>query len=108
MNAAHPGTFWSLSFTFNDWELAGKAYEQSRDLIFGLDMDASAYRILLNGRAYVVNVGAGVPEQALVGKLKVICQKGEESPLADEVALTLAVRHEQFRATNGTRYERRG
>ena len=108
MNANQPGTFWSLSFQFDDWELAGKAYEASRDLIFGLDIDGSAYRILLNAKAHVVIVGSEFPPTSLIEKLQTLCQSGEDSPIPDEVVLTLALRHEQFRTPNGTKFERRG
>jgi hypothetical protein len=102
-----PRPFWSLSFRFEDWDRAGRAYERSRDLIFGLDLDASAYRILLNGRAYVVVVGIGLPAASLPGQLHDACRDGEDSSLPDEVIITLALRHEQFAGAPGTRFERR-
>lgn len=102
-----PRPFWSLSFHFDNWELAGKAYEKCRDLIFGLDIDASAYRILLNAQTRVVIVGIGLPASALVERLQAICHQGEDSPLPDEVVITLALRHEQFATKPGTKFERR-
>jgi hypothetical protein len=99
--------FWSLSFRFLDWNAAGTGYERCRDLIFGRDIDASAYRILLNGEGYVVIVGAGVPEKSLIQELHELCQSGESSDIPDEVMLTLAMRHEQFRSVPGTKCERR-
>lgn len=109
MNArGSSSAFWSLSFSFADWTLAGRAYEQSRDLIFGDDLDASAYRILLNGKGYVVIVGSGLPHEHNVERLNGICQSGESTDVPDEVVLTLAIRHEQFRTPNGTKFERRG
>lgn len=103
-----PRPFWSLSFHFDDWERAGQAYEKCRDLIFGLDIDASAYRILLNARAHVVIVGIGLPGASLIKQLHDACHQGEDSPLPDQVVITLALRHEQFAAQPGTRFERRG
>ena len=100
--------FWSLSFAYSDWNAAGLAYEQSRDLIFGDELDASAYRILLYGTAYVVIVGSGLPDKDEVERLNAICRDGESVDVPDEVVLTLAVRHEQFRTPNGTKFERRG
>jgi hypothetical protein len=102
-----PRPFWSLSFHFDDWEAAGFAYEKCRDLIFSLDIDASAYRILLNQRAHVVIVGIGLPPSSLIEKLQDTCHQGEDSPLPDEVVITLALRHEQFAVQPGTRFERR-
>jgi hypothetical protein len=103
-----PRPFWSLTFRFDDWDLAGRAYEKSRDLVFALDIDASAYRILLNESAYVVTVGIGLPPASLVQGLQNACHEGEDASLPDEVSITLALRHEQFAATPGTRFERRG
>jgi len=102
-----PRPFWSLSFRFDDWEPAGTAYESCRDIIFGLDIDASAYRILLNERAHVVIVGIGLPSSSLIKKLLEACHQGEDSPVPDEVVIALALRHEQFAAKPGTRFERR-
>ena len=103
-----PRPFWSLSFHFDDWERAGRAYEQCRDLIFGLDVDASAYRILLNAQGYVVIVGIGLPPASLVEQLQDTCHQGEDVSIPDEVVITLALRHEQFAAKPGVRFERRG
>lgn len=103
-----PRPFWSLSFHFDDWAKAGLAYEKCRDLIFGLDVDASAYRILLNQRAHVVIVGIGLPPNSLIENLQEVCRQGEDSPLPDEVVITLALRHEQFATHPGTKFERRG
>ena len=108
MNDEPLTAFWSLSFQFLDWAVAGQAYEQSRDLIFGLDIDASAYRILLNQQAHVVIVGIGRPTASLVERLQAVCRDGEDSPLPDEVVITLVLRHEQFAVEPGTRFERRG
>ena len=102
-----PRPFWSLSFHFDDWELAGRAYEKSRDLVFGLDIDASAYRILLNEKAHVVIVGIDLPPDSLVEQLQAVCHRGEDAPLPDPVVITLALRHEQFAVAPGTKVERR-
>lgn len=103
-----PRPFWSLSFHFEDWDKAGTAYERSRDLIFALDIDASAYRILLNAQGYVVIVGIGLPPASLVEQLQEACHQGEDASIPDEVVITLALRHEQFAANPGTKIERRG
>lgn len=101
-----PRPFWSLSFHFDDWEIAGRAYEKSRDIVFGLDIDASAYRILLGGKAHVVVVGIGLPSSSLVAQLQVACQQGEDAPLPEPVVITLALRHEQFAIQPGIKFER--
>lgn len=102
-----PRPFWSLSFQFDDWELAGTAYEKSRDIVFGLDLDASAYRILLHGQAHVVIVGLGLPSASLVQQLQDVCHQGEDARLPEPVVITLALRHEQFAVQPGRKFERR-
>lgn len=106
--SSNSAAFWSLSFFFADWNLAGRAYELSRDLIFGDGIDASTYRLLLNGKSYVVIVGSGLPDEDHVNRFSTICQHGESTDVPDEVVLTLAIRHEQFRPSGGVRFERRG
>lgn len=103
-----PRPFWSLSFHFQDWDNAGTAYEKCRDVIFDLDIDASAYRILLNAQGYVVIVGIGLPSASLVEQLQIACRQGKDAAIPDEVIITLALRHEQFAASPGTKFERRG
>ena len=104
---SNSAAFWSLAFAYADWNEAGTAYEQCRDLIFGEDIDASAYRILLYGKAFVIVVGTGIAIPCVVLRLNAICEQGESTHVPDEVVLTLALRHEQFRTPNGTRFERR-
>lgn len=48
---------WVLSFAFDSFEEAGTVYERARDLVFRHDVDASVYRIVLNGRTHVVVLG---------------------------------------------------
>lgn len=99
--------FWSMSFYYTDWKTAGAAYERCRDSIFARDIDASAYRILLNQKAYVVVVGFGLPADDLVTQINTICIQGESTDIPDEVVLTLAIRHGQFASQPGTKFERR-
>jgi hypothetical protein len=102
-----PRPFWSLSFHYDDWERAGTVYEKCRDLIFSLDVDASAYRILLNQKAHVVVVGIGLPNRSLIEQISEFCHEGQDAPLPEPVVITLALRHEQFAVQPGTKFERR-
>lgn len=100
-------TFWAMPFLFEDWDVAGGAYERCRDAIFKEDADASVYRIRLNGRAYVVIVGFGLPEESFVERMSSICRRGETAAIPDQVTMALALRRGQLAAKPGTRFERR-
>jgi len=102
-----PHAFWCFSFAYKNPDEAGTAYERCRDLIFREDIDAGIYRIFLGGNCYVALVGIGIPEEPDVDRLTEICWKGESAQLPNEVVLTLALRHEQFRRPEGVRFERR-
>ena len=86
----------SIAFRFADFNEAGKAYEGARDLIFGADLNASAYRVQINGVTHVVIVGEDVPYPRLQCALPEICQKGELTDVPDRVVLTLSLRPSQF------------
>jgi hypothetical protein len=96
----------SIAFRFADFDEAGRAYERARDLIFGADLNASAYRVVLNGVAHVVVVGEDVPYPRLQQALPEICQKGELIDVPDEVVLALALRRAQFDGPD-VKFERR-
>ena len=51
----------SIAYRFADFDAAGRAYEQSRDLIFAAYLNASTYRVVLNGITHVVVIGEDVP-----------------------------------------------
>jgi hypothetical protein len=96
----------SVAYRFTDFDEAGKAYERARDLIFGADLNASAYRVQINGITHVVIVGEDVPYPRLQGALPEICQKGELTDVPDEVVLALAFRRAQFDGPD-VKFERR-
>jgi hypothetical protein len=96
----------SIAFRFADFEEAGWAYERTRDLIFGDDLNASAYRVVLNGVTHMVIVGEDVLYPRLQQALPEICQNGELADVPDEVVLVLAVRRAQF-AGPDVKFERR-
>jgi hypothetical protein len=106
---ADPGSdapIFSIAFRFADFDEAGRAYETARDLIFGADLNASAYRVVLNGVTHIVIVGEDVPYPRLQGALPEICEKGELADVPDEVVLTLALRRAQFDGPD-VKFERR-
>jgi hypothetical protein len=89
---------WVLVFAFETFDRAGLAYEACRDLIFGQELDASVYRIVLNGRTHVVVLGfVPLPEQTMEALQRQLSQ-GCGSSLPREVLLILAARHAEVRA----------
>lgn len=96
----------SVAYRFVDFDEAGKAYERARDLIFGADLNASAYRVQINGVTHVVIVGEDVPYPRLQGALPEICQKGDLTDVPDGIVLALALRRAQFDGPD-VKFERR-
>lgn len=85
----------SMAFRFADFDEAGAAYETARDLIFGMNLNASAYRIVLKGITHVVVIGDDVSFPTLEQALPEICNKGELVEVPIEVVLMLALRRVQ-------------
>ncbi len=104
--AGSDAPIFSVTFRFADLDEAGRAYERARDLIFGADLNASAYRVVLNGVTHVVIVGEDVPYPRLQQALPEICEKGELADVPDEVVLMLAFRRAQFDGPD-VKFERR-
>jgi hypothetical protein len=99
-------TFASIAFRFASPSDAATAYERARDLIFGNDFNASAYRVLLNGRSHVVVICDGVPPARLEMALPEICVKGEMAAIPEEILVTLALRRASFSGSD-VKFERR-
>lgn len=83
------GEKWLLAFHYPDMATAGKAYEVCRDLVFGLDIDASAYRIQLNGIAHVVVIGEGPLLPAVRKIFERACTRGTAAELPEDIASVL-------------------
>jgi hypothetical protein len=98
---------WVLSFAFKTFESAGPVYERARDFIFARDVDASVYRIVLEGHTHVVALGFIRMQPGLERQLEEILSAGEDAMLPEEVLLALSIRHAEVRAP-GMKYERRG
>jgi hypothetical protein len=80
---------WLLAFRYSDMETAGPDYDACRDLVFGLDIDASAYRIQVGGVVHVVVLG----EQALLPPVREMferaCTGGRSVELPADIASAL-------------------
>lgn len=98
---------WVLSFAFDSFDAAGPVYERARDLVFARDIDASVYRIVLNGRTHVVALSFVPLEPEMERELESILLAGEDSILPEEILLALSIRHAEMR-TPGLKFERRG
>lgn len=98
---------WVLAFEFESWEIAGGVYEQARDVIFREDVDASVYRILLNGRPHVVALGLVATKLAVQSELEALLGSfGRDSQLPEEVLLTLILRRAEVSGSD-VRFEHR-
>lgn len=101
------GGRWLLAFRFDDMNTAGDAYEVARDLIFGIDIDASVYRILLGGVPHVTVLGDGPLLQPVREMFERSCSQGEPAELPQDVIDTLFSRRSQGKIP-GVFWERRG
>lgn len=96
----------SIAFRFADFVDAGKAYEAARDLIFGEELNASVYRVVLNGVTHVVVIGEDVMYPRLQRALPAIREEGELTDVPDGVVLALALRRAQVSGPD-VKFERR-
>ena len=98
---------WVLSFAFDSFDAAGPVYERARDLVFTHDVDASVYRIVLNGRTHVVALGFVPLPSKIEREIENILSAGDDAMLPEDVLLALSIRHAELRSP-GMKYERRG
>lgn len=97
---------WLLAFRYADMDAAGEAFELCRDLVFGLDIDASAYRVKVNDVPHVVIVGDGEllpPERDMFERS---CKRGSPTDLPQDVADALVERRKEGKIP-GAFWERR-
>lgn len=80
---------WLLAFRYSDMETAGEAWETCRDLVFGLDIDASAYRIQLNTVAHVIIIGDGPLLRPVRDMFERSCAHGKPAELPTDVKSAL-------------------
>jgi hypothetical protein len=80
---------WLLAFRYADMRRAGDAYRVCRDLVFDMDIDASAYRIQLNTVPHVVVIGDGELLPALRQMVERACVYGAEAELPEDITSAL-------------------
>ncbi len=80
---------WLLAFQYRAMQVAGEAYELCRDLIFGLDIDASVYRIQVNTVPYVVVLGEGQLFTPVREMFERSCTRGQTAELSTDVIRAL-------------------
>jgi len=83
------GEKWLLAFRYDDMKTAGEAYELCRDLVFGLDIDASAYRIQLNTVPHVVIIGEGPLLPPMRDMFERACAQGKAVELPQAIVTAL-------------------
>lgn len=67
---------WLLAFRYPDMESAGEAYSRAREIVFSEDIDASTYRVQINGLPHVVALGEGPLRPRLRRRFEVACTSG--------------------------------
>ncbi len=97
---------WSASYRFASVAAARRAYEVVRDYIFGEDVDASVYRVMLNGASHVVAISEAEPSAEAYERIRQACRGGGSTVIPDEIVLVLAMRRAEMK-TKGERVERR-
>ena len=97
---------WLLAFRYADMDVAGQAFELCRDLVFGLDIDASAYRVKVNDVPHVVIVGDGELLAFVREKFERSCKPGSATDLPVDVAYALTERRKEGKIP-GAFWERR-
>jgi hypothetical protein len=80
---------WLLVFRYADMRRAGDAYKVCRDLVFDMDIDASAYRIKLDTVPHIVVIGDGELLPALRAMVERACVYGVEAELPEEIVSAL-------------------
>ncbi|MGH7488623.1 MAG: hypothetical protein ACREMY_23940 [bacterium] len=85
-------TKWLLAFCYADIRTAGDGYRVCRDLVFDMDIDASAYRIQLNTVPHVVVIGEGELLPAVQEMFERACSVGTPAQLPQDIVTALFLR----------------
>lgn len=97
---------WLLANRYSDMKTAGEAFQRARDIIFGDDIDASAYRVQISGIPHVVALGEGPLPPELLRRFEVACERGEPVELPPNARAVLVRRRLEGRIP-GAFWERR-
>ena len=100
------GETWVLAFQYPNMERARKGWKRVRDMIFADDLDASVYRSLIDGGAYVVVVGNQCLKPELQQRFADSCAGAVLTLIPERVAGYLVERRHRS-AVPGTFWERR-
>ena len=98
---------WMLASRFTTVGDALKAYEETRDLLFLDDLDASVVRFTFEGESFVAVVGEVPPPEEDIEHIKSSLVAGRPSELPPVVADHLRERRRRFKATKLEFLERR-
>jgi hypothetical protein len=80
------GDRWLLAYRYPDLGAAEEPYTQCRDLVFRLDIEASSYRLQVDGQVHVVVVADTRPPPRIRRMFKGACQDGERQNLPEDLA----------------------
>jgi hypothetical protein len=89
-------------FLYPDMETAGEAFELCRDLVFGLDIDASAYRVKVHDVPHVIIVGDDELLPPVREMFERSCNRGTPTDLRDEVRTALFERRSEGKVPGGS------
>ncbi len=101
------GIKWLLALHYEDIKTAGEGYQVCRDLVFGLDVDASAYRIQRNTVPHVIVIGDGELLSTVREMFERACAHGEVVELPKDIANILFERPSTVGKIPGAFWERR-
>jgi len=97
---------WLLVYRYPDMQSAGEPFTRARDIVFGEDIDASAYRVQINGVPHVVVLGEGTLAADLRRRFEIACTGGVAVDLPADVRAQLLTRRREGRIP-GAFWERR-
>lgn len=98
---------WMRAWRYDSFELAGEVWRGIRDYIFKGNVDASVYRVLLDGVPHVAVIGEGQLTNRFIRAMEVESRGGKVVDLPDEVFDQLFHRR-MSGSIPGVFWERRG
>jgi hypothetical protein len=102
-----PTGWWVKAYRYTDMQTAGIAYSVVRDIIFENDVDASVYRVQLNGMPHVILISEETFPAALEGEVGEVFEDGLPTDMPPEISAVLLDRRRELKMP-GVFWERRG
>ncbi len=86
---------WQIARRYDNPDDALAAYRRARDLLFSQDLDATTFRILLEGQPYVALIGEAPLTEAATTAMEEAFGTGEPAELPSDVVDQLGARRAQ-------------